>query len=92
MGGGWGVGGGGRESLEIRRELYEQSPPITATSGDPDVFVSRRCIRMGKRQDRSPLSNPVPEPLFVSTGFNDRRGISHQQSPGAPAQIRALFA
>lgn len=38
-----GEGGG---SLEVSRELLEQSTPITATSNNPEVFVSRRCIRV----------------------------------------------
>lgn len=44
----------------------------------------------GEKQDRFLLSNPVPEQVFVSMDFNDRRGISDQQSRGAPAQIPAL--
>lgn len=36
----------GGKSLELSRELLEQSPPITATSTDPEVFVSSRCIRV----------------------------------------------
>lgn len=77
-------GGGEKKSLEISRELLEQSPPITATSGDPEVFVSRRCIRMGKSrtdfcfQTLSWSKCLFRRTLMTDEGFQNSRAWGHR--------------
>lgn len=75
---------GEKKSLEIKRELLQQSPPITATSGDPEIFVSRRCIRMGKSrtdfcfQTLSRSKCLFRQTLMTDEGFQISRARGHR--------------